>query len=434
MTKSIISRLLEGTLPDPDQNGRVPLSVPTKQVIIADSLADQEAMLVEQLALDPPYAVISDPLTFAALGRRVEHALSSVGPVISIRLGDRPHADMNTVNLLMAKTANAGSLIAVGSGTINDLCKYVASKTAKHNAVFATAPSMNGYTSVSAAISEHGLKKSLPATAPRAVFMDLNVLAHAPVRLIRSGLGDSICRSTAQADWLLSHLLLGSAYRQAPFALLAEDEKALLAEPEALLAGDLEAMARLARTLILSGFGMTICGGSFPASQGEHLISHHIEMKPPTGWVASFHGEQIAVTTCVMARLQEQMLNGSQPRLEPSTVTEQAMIEHFGKETGSACWKEFQPKRINAAQAEELNDRLDRLWPEICAQIHSVTVPPAQLVSTLQRAGAPTTFSDIDLPKNYFLSAVTRAREIRNRYTFLDLGADAGRLDASRLV
>jgi len=29
---------------------------------------------------------------------------------------------------------------------------------------------------------------------------------------------------------------------------------------------------RLARTLVLSGFGMTICGGSYPASQGEHLM------------------------------------------------------------------------------------------------------------------------------------------------------------------
>src|SRR6185295_9183520 len=124
--------------------------------------------------------------------------------------------------------------------------------------VFATAPSMNGYTSMNAAITIDGHKKTLPAAAPLGVFMDLEVLAAAPPRMIRAGLGDSLCRSTAQADWLLSHHLLGTPYRHAPFALLADDEPALLDAPEALLRGDLDAMRALARTLVLSGLGMTI--------------------------------------------------------------------------------------------------------------------------------------------------------------------------------
>ncbi|MEO0973902.1 MAG: YdeI/OmpD-associated family protein, partial [Pseudomonadota bacterium] len=45
-------------------------------------------------------------------------------------------------------------------------------------------------------------------------------------RLIRAGVGDSICRPTAQTDWLLSHLVLGTPYIEEPFAVLAEDEEA----------------------------------------------------------------------------------------------------------------------------------------------------------------------------------------------------------------
>jgi glycerol-1-phosphate dehydrogenase [NAD(P)+] len=52
-------------------------------------------------------------------------------------------------------------------------------------------------------------------------FLDLSILAAAPVRMIRSGLGDSLCRATAQADWLLSHLLFDLPYRTMPFRLLA---------------------------------------------------------------------------------------------------------------------------------------------------------------------------------------------------------------------
>ena len=57
----------------------------------------------------------------------------------------------------------ADALVAVGSGTINDLCKYAAAQDGKPYAVFATAPSMNGYTSKNAAITVDGHKKSLPA-------------------------------------------------------------------------------------------------------------------------------------------------------------------------------------------------------------------------------------------------------------------------------
>ncbi len=99
-------------------------------------------------------------------------------------------------------------MIAVGSGTINDVCKYGSAQDKKPYAVFATAPSMNGYTSVNAAITVHGHKMSLAAQAPVGAFFDLGVLAAAPARMIRSGLGDSLCRTTAQADWLLSHLLV----------------------------------------------------------------------------------------------------------------------------------------------------------------------------------------------------------------------------------
>ena len=104
-------------------------------------------------------------------------------------------------------------------------------------------------------------------------------MAAAPQRLIASGFGDSLARATAQADWLMAHLLLGKPYRETPFMLLADDEEAMIAAAPALKAGDVAAIELLVRTLVMSGFGMTLCGGSYPASQGEHLISHYIDMR-----------------------------------------------------------------------------------------------------------------------------------------------------------
>ena len=151
MARDTIERLLDGGLPDPAGGPR--LSVPTRHVVIADSLDGGEAELVANLGLGERLAVVTDGNTRAVLGERVLRALGGIARVIDIRLPGRPHADAATVESIRRESADCDGLIAVGAGTINDLCKYSASQDGKPYAVFATAPSMNGYTSVNAAIT-----------------------------------------------------------------------------------------------------------------------------------------------------------------------------------------------------------------------------------------------------------------------------------------
>lgn len=427
----MIGELLAGRLRDP-QNGEC-LTVPVRRVVIEKSLAQSEADLIAGLDLPAPFAVVSDYNTHEALGRRVEAALAGRG-VISIRLPGRPHPDEQTAARVMAAGAKAGSYIAVGSGTINDLTKFSAAQQGKRCAVFATAPSMNGYTSVNVAITMGGHKKSLPAVAPEGVFCDLSVLAAAPVRLIRAGFGDAICRSTAQADWYMAHRLRGSAYRSLPFSLFADLEDAMVEGAGTLTRGDSEAIGVLTRVLVLSGFGMTICGGSYPASQGEHLISHYIEMMGSHDDDAHLHGEQIAVTTLVMARLQEALLAGAPPRLKASSVTLAGLTSHFGDALGRECMVEIMPKLLTETQADELNEKLERVWPSLTGDLGRMMRPARQIEAALGRCGAPTGYAGLGLAHDFFANAVAHAREIRNRYTFLDVAADSRRLEPERYI
>src|SRR4051794_20098026 len=225
MSEDIIDRLLAGTFEDPDGAG--PVAVGTRSLVIAPSLAGSEKELLRSLDFGRRLAVVSDSTTHAILGERIERAAEGAFDVTSIVLPGMPHPDDATVALLRKETARAEALVAVGSGTLNDLCKYTSALDGKPYAVFATAPSMNGYTSLNAAITEHGHKKSLPAQAPVGAFFDISILAAAPARMIRSGLGDGLCRPTSQADWLLAHILFDQPYRTLPYALLQQDEATL---------------------------------------------------------------------------------------------------------------------------------------------------------------------------------------------------------------
>jgi glycerol-1-phosphate dehydrogenase [NAD(P)+] len=419
-----LGRLARGEWIDPD-DGR-PITIPIRSIAIEASLAGREADVVAPLSLGRRLAVVSDTTTRAVLGERVERALARVATILPVVLDGVPHADAPTVDTVVRASAGADALVAVGSGTINDLCKYAAAKQRKPYAVFPTAPSMNGYASKNAAITVDGHKMSLAAATPVGIFVDVGVLCAAPARMIRAGLGDSMCRSTAQADWLLSHRLFGTPYRSAPFAMLADDEAALVEHPESLLRGDAEAMRALARTLVLSGIGMTVCGGSHPASQGEHLISHYIDMFAPATREPYFHGEQVAVATLTMARIQADLLADGPPRLEPRPVDRDELRRRFGAAVGESCWREVCAKQRTADADDALRRRLDSEWEAIRDEVRRVTMPAERIGAILRRAGCPTEARQIGVTPEFYATAVRDARLLRDRYTFLDLAADCG--------
>jgi glycerol-1-phosphate dehydrogenase [NAD(P)+] len=420
MSKEMLDRLIAGTLPDPDSGGM--LSVPLKTIVIGRGLGDEADALVKPLPLGRKLAVVMDPDTRLALGERVSIALRGAGDVDKIILPRHPHPDMDAVRSVIARTKDASGLVAVGSGSINDITKYAAHLSAKPYAVFGTAPSMNGYTSISAAITEDGLKKSLTASLPVGVFLDLDVMARAPHRLIAAGFGDSMARPTAQTDWLMAHLLIGTPYREAPFMLLAEDEKTLIAKAGELRTGDLAAMEVLVRTLVMSGLGMTLCGGSYPASQGEHLIAHYIDMRGQ-GLPEAHHGEHIAVTTLTMARLQERVLALPELQLAPTADTRERFVEIFGEALGRSCWAAFKPKLFDRERTGAINAMLAGQWRSHREQLLRVARPADEIAAALRAVGAPTTPQEVAIPAAFYDEAVANARLIRDRFTMLDVAA-----------
>lgn len=428
---AMLTRLLAGTLPDPDSAGM--LSVPVRSVVTDTGLAARASDLIAPLELGAHVAVIADPATRMAMGADVAANLSGRANVSEIVLRDKPYPDMDTVNWVRDRLTSAGrvsGVVSVGSGTVNDIGKHAAHLEGLPFAVFGTAPSMNGYTSVSAAITEHGHKLSLASTAPRGVFLDLDVLAHAPQRLIAAGFGDSICRSTAQADWLAAHLILDKPYRNAPFLIAREEEDALVASAADLARRDRNAIGSLARTLVMSGLGMTICGGSYPASQAEHLISHFIDMLGDPAWPESFHGEHIAVTTLTVARLQEKLFCRAPLRLAKTAEKEADLVAEFGASLGASCWQSFSRKRIDGKTADEANERLQSRWPEIQRALRAVMRPSGQIEAALRAVNAPVSADGIGVPLPFYRRAVAKSRLIRDRFTCLDFAAGHGILNS----
>ena len=427
-TSRLISDIVEGRFVDPDSGKR--LTVPYRSIVIDRSLEGREFELVAALGLGHRLAVVSDVATHAALGQRLEAALSEYCEVQSIVL-EHPHADEGWLETLSARTRDADALIAVGSGTLNDLCKYVTFQTGRPYAVFGTAASMNGYTSTTSSITlRSGLKTSLPAHAARGVFIDLEVSAAAPAYLSAAGFGDSLCRSTAQVDSWLAHRLLGAPYTSTPFALQESDETEMLAQARGVAGGDLGALAPLHRVLTLCGLGVSLTGTTNHGSMGEHQISHYIDCFAGARHPGTLHGQQVGVSSISMARLQAYFLSlDAPPTLGPTLVDYPDMLRRFGPLVAPQCLEQWQQKALSAEGAAALNARLRDLWPDLVRECRAFMIPAEILEARLKEAGGPTNALELGLEPNFYHEAVLHAREMRNRFSVLDLLADAGLLE-----
>jgi glycerol-1-phosphate dehydrogenase [NAD(P)+] len=388
------------------------------EIVIEPTLAGAAYDLLSRIGFKgKSILLVCDGNTHAALGERLMNELSSLEPRLYMLKG-KVHADEAAIAGIRSRGRDV--LVAVGGGTISDLCKYASHADGKPYAVFPTAPSMNGYLSANASVTLGGVKESHKAHLPAGVFCDMGVIAAAPKRLIQSGLGDSLCRPTAQADWLLSHRLLGTDYSAKPFAMLAPLEAELLAHADKLVAGDVSVVELLLKVLLVSGIGMTLAGGSYPASQGEHLIAHTMEMKHGDALPETWHGEQIGVTTLTMAKIQQEAL--SKPlRLPPCPRWEDALVTYFGTRKGTYIAQTSRKKYALYDRYDEIVAKLAKDEEEIREAVRKVTLPDAILREVLLKAEAKTTPAELGWNESDYYIAVSRARFMRDRFTFLDL-------------
>jgi glycerol-1-phosphate dehydrogenase [NAD(P)+] len=425
---ALIDDVLAGRWVNPE-TGKI-ATVPYEKIVIEESLDGAEADLVASLKLGERFTVVADHDTFDAMGARVAKALGKLGPVETVLL-DHPHADMAAAADLDDKLKTADAVIAVGSGTINDLCKFVTGKTNRRYAVFGTAASMNGYTSTTASITlENGLKVSLPSHAPSGFFIDLGVTAAAPRYLSASGFADCLVRSVAQVDWWMSHRILGSLYSTVPYVLQQKDEDELNARAAGLAAGDIAANGYLHRVLTLCGLGVSFTGMSNHGSMGEHQISHYIDCFAGDRHPGTLHGQQVGVATLTMARIQRHYLDSEKPPLiRPTRISEAGMARRMGPEIAAQCYSEIQPKIFDERGAAALNEKFAELWPTLRKELQAFALPVAEMERMLKDAGGPMTAGDLDLPVDFYREAVVHSREMRNRYSFIDVAADEGLLE-----
>lgn len=413
--------------------------VPVRKVVIEEDALKHLPSIVEQESHGGRVLIISDKITHEIAGRKAAQILKDQG--LNLRElvvpFEEPVADDKTAEWVARQVKDEALLISCGSGTITDLTKYAAFKKKIPFVAVATAPSMNGYASGVVAVTEKGLKKTIPVAPSVAVVADLNILCAAPLEMILSGLGDVMSKPVCMADWKLASIIKGETFCPIPYKIIKDLESVYLGNSALIKKRDPKVIGALTEALVFSGISMVIAGSSAPASGGEHLISHTLDMQ---AWLKGkkhdFHGTQVGVATIVTARLYEKVMS-----LNPKELDFEDLRRHFESANtiddikkywgplAQEVMKEYEKKLMPwASKEEELRSIVDR-WDDIRSQAGDLLSPSSAIKRILTEAGAKAHYSDLGVTGADFKRALLMARTMRSRYTILDLANDLNLLE-----
>ncbi|MFD0960504.1 iron-containing alcohol dehydrogenase [Paenibacillus chungangensis] len=448
--------------------------------------------VLEELKLGGRIFLLSDSITYDIAGRTVEQHLSDNGHEVtsSIQRGKPVYADELALGqALVELPLGTNCIVAVGAGTLNDIARYLSYKLDIPYLIVATAPSMDGFASGGSPLIVEGFKVTYQAVSPVAIVGDLTVLSQAPATMIAAGVGDMLGKLTALADWQLASLVeeehycpfiadmmmqavetcanqavrLGSgaepasgvrsgtepvngagseADRRSGCDIGSKAERRMNfctteGRVYAVSGGvDTTAIKQLMEGLILSGIAMGMLGNSRPASGSEHHLSHYWEMKHALrGLPPELHGLKVGVATLMILQMYDRLLKLDADELVMTAKTPEE-LERWEKEIhdgyGLVAGDMVKVNKAMFLPQQQLDVRVKRLrvrWDELKRQLVTclALVPDVQRI--LEQAGAALHPSELNIAREDSAYALRYAKEVRSRYTILQLADQLGLLE-----
>ena len=267
---------------------------------------------------------VSDERTYRAAGERVEALLKSCGKHFSscILKGETvlPNAESLGNVLLYAHDHAAKSdifspspmpdfILAIGSGTVNDVCRLAAYRLGLPYGIVGTAPSMDGYASAGSPFLHDGTKSTVQCTTPAYIIADLDVMREAPFDMMLAGIGDMFGKYTGLLDWELARDYTGEYFCERIAGEVLDATNRCLASGYRLAERAADAVESVMRGFLVTGLGMAYTGNSRPASGSEHIIAHAWELFDlEKGNQPHLHGLEVCEATRLVAILYRMLL------------------------------------------------------------------------------------------------------------------------------
>lgn len=413
-------------------------SAPLKYVSVRKDALSDLPKFVKELGFHSLY-LVSDHITYGIAGQKCMDILAQAG--IRAEIIQLTHLEFDEATLgelVIHMPQDCDLVVAVGTGTINDVTRYFSFKLGRPFFTVATAAPMDGFASSIAAIHVNHLKTTFQAQTPLAVIGDTEILKNAPYPMIAAGLGDLLGKCTCLCDWRLSHIITGEHQCERIMELVEKCVQDLLPVAGRAKERDPKVLGDIMEGLVLTGVAMSLYGNSRPASGCEHHMSHYWEtILEQRGQRPAPHGAQVGVGTVLVLKAVELLLERkvdfdaarrAAEAYDPVKWREEIQRAYGPAAPGVIEMEEEAGKNASAGRLARI-DTMERRWSEISALLR--TLPTSDYVADLLSGlGAPCRPEGIGIDQKLLKDTFLYCKEIRARYTILQMMWDLDLLDS----
>ena len=253
--------------------------------------------------------IACDEITYGIAGEKVMNILKDAGIKAKAHVfkGKRFIPDEKALGELMIDAdRDCDLVVAVGTGSINDMCRFFSFQMGVPYAIVATAAPMDGFASSGAALIINSMKTTIPAQTPLFIIGDTDILCGAPARMVSAGLGDLLGKFTCLNDWRISKVVNDEYYCDEIVNLVTDCIENVLADADNVASRDPKVIGDIMEGLVLTGVAMSFIGNSRPAAGCEHHMCHFWEtLELQEGKIPVLHGTKVAVGTVMILKMTE---------------------------------------------------------------------------------------------------------------------------------
>ena len=407
-----------------------------KKIIVKKGAINKIPALLLEFNAKKPF-IIADKNTYSACGERLVKILEDnaikyskyVYPFCEIEPDERAVG-----SAIMHFDSSCDLVIAVGSGVINDIGKILSSVSKNPYFIVGTAPSMDGYASATSSMAMDGVKVSLNSKCAEVIIGDIDVLKNAPLKMLKSGVGDMLAKYVSIAEWRISNEINGEYYCERVASLIRKAVKEIVDNADKLLKRDEKAVQSVFEGLILGGVAMAFAGVSRPASGVEHYISHLLDMRAlEFNAKAELHGIQCAIGTNIASELYEKVLKVTPDREKAIYfVKSYSYDEHkkelkalLGRSADTMISLEEKEQKYDKVKHEKRLEVIINKWDKIKEIIIEEIPSKKEIERILDSIKAPKTLNEIGVNLD-LLSIIKATKDIRDKYVLSCLLWDLG--------
>ena len=413
---------------------------PNQDIYVGKGLIPRLPEYIARRGLGTHCVVVCDENTFKVAGEQVYQVLKNAGYdailLKFVREGELVPDERTIGELLLTIQPETEFLVAVGSGSITDTCRVNAARCKLPFVSVGTAPSMDGYTSVVAPLILRGTKIHRAGPCPEIIVCDLQVLATAPLDMVRSGVGDVLGKYIAIADWQIGSVINDEPYCPTCGEIVLNAVGSLIDNINEIRSRTEKGMQVLIEGLLLAGITIMIVGHTRAVASVEHNVGHFVEMKMLERYgKAPSHGATVGAATLMVypafKRFANEDISGIDPEKRfPMPVEERRafMRDTWGVEGGETIMAENPGDFLTT---EELRRRVRRAKERFGDIKKIIDDMPAydEIYAAMERLGAKMTLAELGVDPDVVNTAMHCAKDYRTRYSLFKTLDELGLLE-----